>query len=498
MMMLIIFMVFLPFLLIFFLKYFSIGVSHDQSQLPPGPYTWKILRNISLFKNSPHIAFNNLAKIYGPLFSIRIGGQLVVVASSQTTAKEILKNRTTSGRFLPSLYYSIPGTTHLSVVSAKECDDMWKSLRTIGQSYIFSSKAIEANTLIRKNKVMEMMNYLRTKEGESLNIENVIFATISNIVANILASRNLFSINLDGIADRKLVALIHEIVGKANSPGLGDLFSIFKRIDFWSKRSAMDMYRLIKFAWGDIIKERRASIRHDSEQDFFDVLAQNAYSDDQIASLLMEFLTAGTHTTTMTTVMLMIKLMKNQEILFRVRDEISNQALDGNSINESRLSECQYFQACIKEILRLHIPGAFGVPHRAIETCKVNNYTIPKDTIILVNFWAIHLDPNNWEDPESFKPERFLGSNIDFMGAHFQFLPFSAGQRMCPAANVAVKNVQLIVAYLVYYFDWNFPDDVNQSNLDEIMGKLKTTFEKENPLCLIPKIREQHIFEQCI
>ncbi|KAL3820970.1 hypothetical protein ACJIZ3_006875 [Penstemon smallii] len=461
------------------LKHLFFGVSQYDHQLPPGPYLWQILRNISLFINSPHIAFNKLDKIYGPLISFRIGGQLVVVASSQNTSKEILKNRAFSGRYLPSAYYHIPGSSHLSVVSAKECNDTWKSLRGIGQACIFSSKAIESNTQIRKMKVTQMMDYLKTKQGQIVNIENVIFATVSNIVANVLTSRDLFGIDLEGIADRKLVAFMHQVTEKASSPGLSDLFPVLSKIDFWSKRSGMDMYRLIKYTWGDIIKERRASNRHDSEseQDFFN-----------------EFLIAGTDSTTITAVMLMVKLVRNQEILSRVREEIANQAIDGNAINESCLSKCQYFQACIKETLRLHTPGPFGIPHRAIETCTLNNYKIPKDTVVLVNFWAIHLDPDNWEDPESFKPDRFLGSKVDFMGAHFEFLPFSAGQRMCPGSNVAIKNVQLVVAYLVHYFNWNFSDGFNYDNLDK-MDKSSTTFKKEIPLCLVPKIREQHMFE---
>ncbi|KAL3848850.1 hypothetical protein ACJIZ3_010732 [Penstemon smallii] len=452
MMMLIMFMIFLPFILVvFLLKHFS----HDQ--LPPG--------------------------------------RLVVVASSQATAKDILKHRSFSGRFFPSLYYNNPGTLHFSVVTAKQCNDTWKYLRGIGQTYLFSSKAIESNALVRKNKAMEMVNYLRMKEGEIVNIENVIFATLSNISSNILASRNLFSIDLDSIADRKLVNFIHQVVEKAiTSPGLSDLFPILEKIDFWTKRNAMDMHRLIKFTWGDIIKEKRASNQpRDSEHDFFDILAENACSDDQIASLLMEFLSAGTYTTTIVAVALMVQLMKNQEIKYRIRDEVLNQAFDGHAIIDSRLSECQYLQACIKETLRLHTPGEFIIPHRAIETCKLNNYTIPKGTVMLVNAWAIHSDPSNWEDPESFKPERFLGTDIDFMGGHFQFLPFGSGQRMCPGANVAVKNVQLMVANLLHYFDWNITDGVNYSNADK-MYKFTTTSRKEKPLCLIPKIREQHMF----
>ncbi|KAL3647370.1 hypothetical protein CASFOL_008338 [Castilleja foliolosa] len=152
----------------------------------------------------------------------------------------------------------------------------------------------------------------------------------------------------------------------------------------------------------------------------------------------------------------MVELIKNQEILEKVRDEIARKAVDKDdgTLNESLLSECRYLHACIKETLRLHIPGPLSLPRRATETCIVNNFTIPKDSIVLVNAWAIQMDNDNWDDPTSFKPERFLESRVDFKGAHLSFIPFGAGQRMCPWSNAAVKGVQLVVASLVHYFEW--------------------------------------------
>ncbi|KAL0344742.1 UNVERIFIED_CONTAM: Iridoid oxidase [Sesamum radiatum] len=50
---------------------------------------------------------------------------------------------------------------------------------------------------------------------------------------------------------------------------------------------------------------------------------------------------------------------------------------------------------------------------------------------IFVNVWAIHRDPASWSDPLSFKPERFLGSDIDYKGQHFELLPFGSGRRAC-------------------------------------------------------------------
>ncbi|KAK6155757.1 hypothetical protein DH2020_010005 [Rehmannia glutinosa] len=429
--------------------------------------------------------------------SLRLGGHLLIVASSPVAAKEIFKtnNRIFSGRFLPSAYHNVPGVTHASLVMARECNDTWKFLRGLGHSYIFSSKAIESGAGIRAKKVTEMVGFLRanSKDGNVVNIEDLVYATFTNIISNVLISRDLFG---EGESNyEKVIGFLKMVIEKVISVNLSDVFPVFKRVDFWSQGRAMGIYREIQMIWDDIIKERRGGDDESSTQDFFDVLSGHGFPDDQISILLTELLIASTESTIITVVWLMAELIKNQEILHKVREEISDKAVEENDhvlINESLLSECQYFQACIKETLRLHIPGPFSLPRQATETCKVNNFTIPKDSIVLVNVWAIQTDPNNWEDATSFKPERFINSKIDFKGAHFDFIPFGAGQRMCPGSNVAIKGVQLVVASLVHYFDWSLPNGEDYSKLD-LSDRFGTTLKKDKPLCLVPRIREKYV-----
>ncbi|KAI3464947.1 hypothetical protein Pfo_021610 [Paulownia fortunei] len=484
-------LLFVP-ILFLFLKHFLFGVR----QLPPGPNVVQVLMYLSQLIYKPHIALQKLAQIYGPLMSFQLGDQLTVVASSPDTAKEFCKthDRIFSGRHLPSVYHKLPGTLHSSIVLSPECGKSWKLLRSIGQNCVFSSKAMESNAWIRKEKVMDMVNYLRTKEGEVVNLEDIMFATLANIISSVLTSKNLFDIEGQAKDDYKvMMALVNEVIEKTTTLGLVDFLPILKGIDFWSKGKATDIYRKIKLTWGDIIHERRSVGRDNpsSTQNFLDiVLADSTFSEDQIGNALMELLIGATDSTTITTVWLMVELIRNQEILSRVRDEIA-QTAEGNELNETLLSQCHYFQACIKETLRLHVPAPLLVPHRAIETCKVNNFVIPKDSMVLVNAWAIARDPNYWEDATSFKPERFFDSNIGYRGTHFEYLPFGTGLRMCPGSSVAFKNIQMLVGSLLLYFDWSLPNGANPTTI-ETNEKYVTTLKKEKPLLLIPKLREKN------
>ncbi|KAK6156571.1 hypothetical protein DH2020_010819 [Rehmannia glutinosa] len=397
--------------------------------------------------------------------SFQLGDQLMVVASSPDVAKEFCKthDRIFSGRHLPSIYHNLPGIMNSSIVLSPDCSKSWKLLRSIGQNCIFSSKAMESNAWIRKEKVMDLVNHLRTNEGQVANLEDMMFATLANIISTALTSRNLFDIHGQaGDEYKMMMALVNEVIEKTTTLGLVDFLPILKGMDFWSKSKAMDLHRKIKQTWGNIIDERKSMGR--------------------------ELLIGATDSTTITTVWLIVELMRNKETLTKVRDEIA-QAVEGDELNETLLSQCNYFQACIKETLRLHVPAPMLVPHRAIETCKVNNYVIPKDSMVLVNAWAIARDLNYWEDATSFKPERFLDSKIGYRGTHFEYLPFGTGLRMCPGSTVAFKNIQMLVGSLLHYFDWSLPNGADPTTIDT-NEKYFTTLKKEKPLLLIPKLRK--------
>ncbi|KAK6153493.1 hypothetical protein DH2020_013132 [Rehmannia glutinosa] len=482
-----------------FLKHFLFG----DRQLPPGPNSLYVLTYLSQLIYKPHRALQKLSQIYGPLMSFQLGDQLMVVASSPDIAKEFCKthDRIFSGRHLPSVYHNLPGIMNSSIVLSPDCSKSWKLLRSIGQNCVFSSKAMESNAWIRKAKVMDLVSHLRTNEGKVANLEDMMFATLANIISTALTSRNLFDIHgQENNEYKEMMALVNEVIEKTTTLGLVDFLPILKGIDFWSKKKAMDMYQKIQQTWGGIIDERK-SMGHEnlsSTPDFLDiVLADSTFSKDQIGNALivrtfflnsyyMDYNTIDS--TTITTVWLIVELMRNQEMLTKVRDEIA-QAIEGDELNETLLSQCHYFQACIKETLRLHVPAPMLVPHRAIETCKVNNYVIPKDSMVLVNAWAIAQDPNYWEDASSFKPERFLDSKIGYRGTHFEYLPFGTGLRMCPGSAVAFKNIQMLVGSLLHYFDWSLPNGADPTTIDT-NEKYFTTLKKEKPLLLISKLRK--------
>lgn len=141
---------------------------------------------------------------------------------------------------------------------------------------------------------------------------------------------------------------------------------------------------------------------------------------------------------------------------------------DGNKLKHNRMGniiDLPYLNAVIKETMRLHLAVPLLVPHKSESQVKLGKYIVPKNTQILVKAWAIARDPRYWDYPLMFKPERFLGNELDYKGQHFEFIPFGSGRRICPGMPLAHRVVSLMVASFVYHFDWDAREEMDMNDI---------------------------------
>ncbi|XP_052292347.1 6,7,8-trihydroxycoumarin synthase-like isoform X2 [Citrus sinensis] len=197
---------------------------------------------------------------------------------------------------------------------------------------------------------------------------------------------------------------------------------------------------------------------------------------------LFNVFVAGTDTSAATVVWAMTYLTKNPRAMKKVQLEIRS-LIGGNKgfVNEDDVQELHYLKAVVKETMRLQPTVPLLLPREAIQKCIVEGYEIPAKTRVFVNAWAIGRDPEAWQNPEEFYPERFVDSCIDFKGQNFELIPFGAGRRICPGLNMGIVTVELALANLLYKFDWEMPPGLKSHDFDVLPG---LAMHKKNVLSL--------------
>ncbi|KVI04739.1 cytochrome P450 [Cynara cardunculus var. scolymus] len=475
------FILFALLFLLFIMKHIKLISFRKLKNLPPGPPKWPIIGNLHQLGEKPHVTVTKFAKEYGPLISLHLGKQLLVVATSPEAAMGILKtqDRVLSSRIAPSAFNHASLLPYSLIWS--ECNERWKTLRTICRAEMFSNKAIESHSRLREEKVGDMLDFLRSKQGQMVNIGEVVYTTVFNSISGILFSKDLLDLKDENEACGGLKKSLEKVLEHLGKTDLSDFYPIFRSLDLQGISKGFTKHSKELFSiWEVMIKERRSQIASstwssEDARSFLDRLIENEFSDSQINQLLNELFIAGTDTTTTTLEWAMAELLRNKEARSKLEQELRKE-INYDKITESQISKLSYLQACIKETLRLHAPGPFLIPHRAFQTCEVMGYTIPENTELFINIWGISRDPKIWDDPLSFKPERFLGANLDFISQDFKFIPFGAGRRMCPGLPSAIKSIELILATLIHGFNWVLPngEDLTKLDMNDKFGKSET------------------------
>ncbi|KAK6161519.1 hypothetical protein DH2020_004900 [Rehmannia glutinosa] len=207
-----------------------------------------------------------------------------------------------------------------------------------------------------------------------------------------------------------------------------------------------------------------------------------------IGAEFRDIVAGGTDTTATTVEWAMAELMNNPDAMDKAQKELSDVVRLDNIIEESHIPNLKYLAAVIKETLRLHPALPLLLPRSPSQSSTIGGYIIPKNTQVFINVWSIHRDPSVWDNPNEFKPERFLDDNgkWDFRGNYFHYLPFGSGRRVCGGVPLAERMLIYLVASLVHSFEWKLPTEGEALDMSETFG---IVLRKTKPLFIIPTAR---------
>ncbi|MED6196700.1 hypothetical protein PIB30_049834 [Stylosanthes scabra] len=282
------------------------------------------------------------------------------------------------------------------------------------------------------------------------------------------------------------------IMKEAGRPNVVDFFPMLRKLDPQGARARMNNYfgKLIDFFDG--LVEERLERETKLSTDVLDSLLEFMMEDNSqvtrphLLHLFLDLFVAGTDTTSSTIEWAMSELLRNPEKLEQVRKELQ-QVIgkdEQEQIEESYITKLPYLRAVVKETFRLHPPIPLLVPHKSEDNVEICGFMVPKDAQVLVNVWAMGRDSNIWRNPDEFLPERFLENDVDFKGQDFELIPFGAGRRICPGLPLASRTIHIVLASLLYNYDWKLANGKKKEDIDmsETYG---ITLHKTHPLHVI-------------
>lgn len=472
---------------------------------PPGPRPLPIIGNFHQLGSAPlHESFAQLSCKYGPLLYLKLGSRNFLIANSVKTAEEILRTQDLNFCSRPKMVAPQKLSYDCLDIAFSPYNEYWREIRKTTVLHLLSTKMVQSFSRIREEEVRRMVDMLseHAKRSEVVDLSARIMLLTSTIVTRVAFGKWYES----GTSESKnFHRMVHVFERSLSCLYFGDYFPWLGWLDkLVGKIDRLDeAFRICDEFYQELIDEHLCSDRTKSmeETDMIDILLQLREDRsfnidlDNIKAMLMDLYFASTDTVGTTITLIMTALIKNPRAMKKAQAEIrSSMKGKHDQVNEKHLASVKlpYLNAAIKEAMRLYTTVPLLLPRETIKESIVNGYEIPAKTLVYVNVWAISKDPDLWEDPDQFLPERFLQggkkSGVDLKGTDIELTPFGAGRRSCPGITMALSVIEITVANLIYHFDWELPDGKKNEELDdELQDGL--TLHRKNPLYLVPKIK---------
>ncbi|XP_042037800.1 cytochrome P450 71A6-like [Salvia splendens] len=444
---------------------------------PPSPRKLPIIGNLHQLGKSPHRSLLTLSKRHGELMLLHLGSKPVLVASSAAAAREIMKNQDLIFSNRPKLSAPDRLTYGSRDVAFSPYGEYWRHVRSICVLQLLSNRRVQSFRRVREEETSLMIERIaRSPAGAAVNLSEELVATTNDVICRVALGRKYGG----GGEERRFKKFLSEFVELLGASPVGDLVTWLAWVDRVGGLDAKveRVARLFDEFLEHVVREHREVEKSgrvdDEELDFVDILLQfqrenektSPVEDETIKALILDMFAGGTDTTVSSMEWTMAELIRNPRTMKVLQNEVREVARNKVEVDEEDLEKMPYLKAVMKESLRLHSPVPLLVPRESTEDTKVLGCDVASGTRVMVNAWAISRDPSLWENPEEFCPERFLDTSIDYKGLHFEFIPFGAGRRGCPAVAFAMSVNELAIAKLVHKFNFGLANGGRGEDLD--------------------------------
>ncbi|EEF46438.1 flavonoid 3-hydroxylase, putative [Ricinus communis] len=488
----------LPVAFFFLSKLFTSRHYYNRSlNLPPGPKPWPIIGNFNLIGHLPHQSLHKLSQKFGPIMQLKFGSYPVVIVSSAEMAKQILRTNDHIFASRPQTAAGKYTTYNYSNVTWAPYGAYWRQGRKIYLHELFSSKRLDSYHDIRVEEMRAFVSRIHTLSvtGKPILLKDHLSRATLSIISRIVLGKKYFITESESESLSESETSVITTLGEFQKI-LDELFLLngvmnigdwIPWLAFLDLQGYVKRMKALKVKWDrfhDHVlgehKAKKAEVKNFVPKDMVDLLLQLAddpelevkLNNDSVKGFIQDLIAGGTDTSATTVEWAMSELLKQPSLIKKATEELDRVIGKERWVEEKDIPQLPYIDAIMKETMRKHPVAVMLAPHYALEDAKVNGHDIAKGTTVFINTWSIGRDPLLWDDPEEFRPERFLGKAIDVKGQSFELLPFGSGRRMCPGYSLGLKMIQSSLANLLHGFNWKLPDDMKPEDLsmDEVYG----------------------------
>ncbi|KAL2321748.1 hypothetical protein Fmac_026127 [Flemingia macrophylla] len=473
----------------------------SKSNAPPSPPKLPFIGNLHQLGTLPHRSLQALSRNYGPLLLLHMGQVPTLLVSSAHVAADIVKAHDVV--FSDRPHTTAAGVFFYGYKDLAFCNygHEWRQKRKICVLELLSAKSVRSVQLIRVEEVTEMICSIREASASGrpyVDLSELLIALSNNVMCRCVLGQKYDA--PDG--SRSFGEVGRKLSNQLTAFCVGDFFPSLGWVDVLTGRIRMFKTTLssIDVFFDQVIAEHKTKMKkgevegQSGKKDFLDILLQLEeagmlgfdLSQDSLKALLVDIFIGASDTSSTTMEWAMAELIKNPNTMEKVQEEVRRVVGNKAEVDENDVKQMNYLKCVVKETLRLHPPVPLLLPRETTSAVKLRGYDIPAKTRVMLNAWAIQRDPEFWDKPDEFLPERFQDSEVDFNGKYFEFIPFGVGRRGCPGMTFGITLTEYVLASLLYWFDWKLPKtDAPVQGID--MGeKYGITVNKKVPLLLQP------------
>ncbi|MHB9288300.1 cytochrome P450 [Halobacteriales archaeon Cl-PHB] len=437
-------------------------VAPADAPLPPGPSGLPFLGSTVAALRDP-IGFAESALEYGDTVSYRAFGRQFVATAAPAVVERVLVSD--NDVFRKGEYEQSFGDLVAPQGVVFTEGDRWKRQRQLLQSS-FTPRQIQSY-------VDEMVDCTAAMVDDWEDDGVVELGDAFSTLTLRILTRTLFDLDMDADRGETVRAAVEALSDYVAGFALQSILPSWvpSRRERRYEAAMADLDVLVD----DLVAERRGAGHSASTaagDDLLSTLAAAGYPDgermsaEEVRDQLVTFLFAGHETTSTALTFAGWLLAGHDTVQDRLHDEVDSVCGDADP-GFGDIPDLEFTEAVAREAMRLYPPVTelFREPRQEM---VLGGYRLPEDATLQLSSWAAHRDERWWNEPEAFRPERWLpeigGEDPD--RPEYAYFPFGGGPRHCLGMRFAMTELQLVLATLARRVDLaRVTDDLDLSML---------------------------------